>query len=136
MQIRIPYHNANSTLSDIHTIDLIRAIFALSQCKIYERDGPKGTRLCIGEKLLETGRIHLKAQVVEGHYVLDVHFDSEQHRKRPRELPNGKSICRLDCPEVNLFVNDFVRPIILLNRTNYHYRMSDRDKWHRYPPPL
>jgi hypothetical protein len=133
MQIKIPHHNIAASLSDIRTIDLIKAIFATSQCTPYIKDGPERTKLFVGERLLETGRIHLKAYTEGirpyGHYVVDVHFDSEQHRKKPRGIVNGKSTCLLDCFEVRKFANKFVIPIILKNRKYYRYRISESDNW-------
>jgi hypothetical protein len=129
MQIKIPHHNANATLSDIRTIDLIKAIFALSKCSPYVRNGLDHTKIFLGEISLNVGRIHIKAQVMDGHYVIDVHFDSERHKKKPNRITYGDSFVLVECPEVIAFVNEFVIPIILKNRTNYHYRLKADDPW-------
>jgi hypothetical protein len=79
------------------------------------------------EKLLKKGRMHVKASCIEGYYVIDVHYDSEIHRRRPRGITHSKSLYIEDCLEVREFLNQFVIPIILANRTHYHIMI--KNKW-------
>lgn len=58
---------------------------------------------------------------------MDVHYDSEKHRKRPRGITRGHARYLGDCPEVRKFVNQLVLPAILAKRTHCHVKIHG--KW-------
>jgi hypothetical protein len=126
----IPQHTSLESLSQVRTINVIRAILIMSKfVHIREESGPQRTTIFYAEYLLEKGRIHFKAKIDGGHYVIDIHYDSEQHLRKPRRLTYGKSKTIVDNWEVRQFINQFILPTILANRKLYHYRMHNGDKW-------
>lgn len=130
MHIRIPQHTTRASLSSVRTRDMIRGIMVISVCKNFrERPGHDRTIELLAEKKVRNGRIHVKAECMAGHYVLDIHYDSEKHLKRPDRITRGKSFSVQDCLEVRRFLNQFVLPIILANRTHYHFRVRPNDSW-------